>query len=96
MVLGPTHPREYYSTEEVQNILELNGLKVCKISVDQLSVDQLKFSPLDPFFRYSHRIFPSEATSSLHMQKLALIIPKSSRVPIPRYAVISLIAQRVH
>jgi len=88
-VLEPTHLREYNSVDEVQDILESNGLKIREISIDSL-----KFSPLDPFFRYIYSIFPSEGTSKLHMQKLALLMRKSSRVPIPRYAIISLIAQK--
>jgi SAM-dependent methyltransferase len=90
IVLEPTHLREYNSIEEIKSIIESNGLRVGKIRVDPL-----KFSPLDPVFRNLYRAFPSEVTVQLHMQKMALIVRKASRVQIPRYAMISLIAQKL-
>lgn len=87
-LLAPDHLREYSSIDEVLRLLHKNGFTVTTVQVVPI-----RFSPLDGVFHSLYRLTRIQLLKSVAKWKVVTCLRKMTRLAIPRYYVVEIIAQ---
>jgi len=88
-VLEPTHLREYSSLDSFLKLLDRYGFTILKAKTPRI-----KFPLVDPFLKLIFGFFCNEFWNTLPATKPIEFLRKMSRVPIPGYYAIEVIAQK--
>ncbi len=86
-VLAPDHLNEYTSPEELINLLNKHGLVTKKYHIVPI-----KFSPIDFLFHSIYRLTKNKLISNLSKKKIVTLLRKITRIPIPGFFTIEVIA----
>ncbi len=88
IVIDETHLREYGSREEFMRLFESAGFEVL-----HCETPSLRFPLVDPFLKLAHRVLPG-MLKSWPSSRLGNWLRRISRIPVPRYHAVELIAQK--
>jgi SAM-dependent methyltransferase len=88
-VLESSHLREYTSVSNFLSLLKTNGFVVVKIKTPRI-----KFPLIDPFLKILVRFFKNDFLRRLPTTKPVETFRKITRIPIPGYYAIEVVAQK--
>lgn len=89
IVLEPSHLREYTSVQNFLALLNRHGFKIMKAKTPKI-----KFPLVDPILKLLFRIFKTKFWGKLPTTRPLEYIRKITRVPIPGYYAIEVVAQK--
>lgn len=88
-VLEPSHKREYTSVSSLLTLLNENGFTILKTNTPKI-----KFPLIDPFLKVIFGFIKNNFWNNLPATKLIEFLRKITRIPIPGYYAIEVVAQK--